>query len=50
MVCMYSGMVKGTSQDIEQQKIKLIPSAIVQLCLSKDISQSVNHSVENSIN
>jgi len=32
MHCLYSGMAKGTSQAVEQQKIKPVTLAIVKLC------------------
>ena len=51
MHCMYSGMPKGTCRAevmSNSEKIKPVALAIIELCLSEGISQSVQ-SVENSI-
>ena len=48
MHCTYCGMPKGTSQaeaTLNSEKIKPVALAIIKLCLSEGISQSVTQSV-----
>ena len=53
MHCMYcSSMPKGSSQaevTSNSEKIKPIALAVIALCLSEGISQSVSQSLENSV-
>ena len=60
MHCTYSGMPKGTSRaeaTSNSEKMKPVALAVIELCLSEGIrqsvsqsgSQSVSQSVENSI-
>ena len=53
MHCMYCGMPKGTSWAEEtpnSEKLKPVALAVIELCLSEGISQSVTQSsVENSV-
>ena len=45
--CRYCGILRNMSgwSDVEQRKIKLVALAIIELCLSEGISQSVTQSV-----
>ena len=46
-------MPKGTSWDevtSNSEKIKPVALAVIELCLSEDISQLLSRSVENSVN
>ena len=51
MHCAYCGMPKGTSRaevTSNSEKIKPVALAVIDLCLSEDISQAVNQSVRQS--
>jgi len=48
MLCMYSGMAKGTSRGeaaLNSEKIKSVALAIVELRKSEGISQSVSQAI-----
>jgi len=52
MHCTYCGMPKGTSWDevtSNSEKIKPVALAIIELCLSEGISQSVRRSMSQLV-